>query len=40
MASAILPVARFHAAVFSEDDNPSFALLDERFEDVPQGGPI
>lgn len=29
----------FHAAVFSEDDNLSFALLDERFEDVPQGGP-
>lgn len=31
--------ATFHAVVFTHDDGYAFTLVDEPFEDVPQGGP-
>lgn len=31
--------ATFHAVVFVQDDSPAYALVDDQFEQVPQGGP-
>jgi hypothetical protein len=31
--------ATFHAVVFNNQDGHAFSLVDERFEQVPQGGP-